>query len=309
MLSKLTLDQLRVLVAVADTGSFSAAGRALFRVQSAVSTSVANAERTLGVALWDRTARTPVPTPEGALLLDKARRVLAEVDELEGLAQSMSEGVEARVSLCVEALLPLAALVGVCTAFAKAFPRVDLVVDTQTLSAVSARVRDGSATLGVVSAAGLVAGVEAEALSVVRMVPVVAPGHPLARARGPLPTRALAEHVQLVLSEQRGDGGIPDQGVLSSRTWRVGDLHTKHALLLAGLGWGNLPAHLCRDDLARGRLVRIRPKAWREDEHVLTLSAIFLPRTADRPAHTWLRRELARRCTDESGPPTRRRRV
>ena len=53
MIGSLTLDQLRVLVAIADNGSFSAAGRSLGRVQSAVSQSVASLEDTQGVTLFD----------------------------------------------------------------------------------------------------------------------------------------------------------------------------------------------------------------------------------------------------------------
>ncbi len=52
MLDPMTLDQLRVLVAVAETGSFSAAARRLGRVQSAVSQSVQSLETALGTTLF-----------------------------------------------------------------------------------------------------------------------------------------------------------------------------------------------------------------------------------------------------------------
>ena len=54
MLDPLTLDQLRVLVAVAEEGSFSAAARKLGRVQSAISQSVQGLETALGVTIFDR---------------------------------------------------------------------------------------------------------------------------------------------------------------------------------------------------------------------------------------------------------------
>ena len=49
MIDSLTLDQMRVLVAVADAGSFSAAARKLGRVQSAISQSIQTLETTLGL--------------------------------------------------------------------------------------------------------------------------------------------------------------------------------------------------------------------------------------------------------------------
>ena len=49
MIDPLTLDQMRVLVAVADVGSFSAAARTLGRVQSTISQSIQTLETTLGI--------------------------------------------------------------------------------------------------------------------------------------------------------------------------------------------------------------------------------------------------------------------
>ena len=57
-----SLDQLRVFLAVVETGSFTAAGRRLMRATSAVSYSIASLEHQLGVALFDR-ERTRKPTP------------------------------------------------------------------------------------------------------------------------------------------------------------------------------------------------------------------------------------------------------
>jgi DNA-binding transcriptional LysR family regulator len=139
------------------------------------------------------------------------------------------------------------------------------------------------------------------------MMPVVAPQHPLAAVRGPISTTRLRDSIQLVLSELQGEGH-PDQAVLSSRTWRVRDLHTKHALLRAGLGWGNLPAHLVRDDLRARRLVAIRVEAWGEDEHKLYLSAVYRGDATFGPAHRWLLTYLEQLCLRDATPTRARRR-
>ncbi len=304
MFDPITLDQLRALVAVVEAGSFSAAARRLGRVQSAISTSMSNLEEQLGVVLWDRSGRTAKLTREGQAVLAAARRVLMEVDALRELALGMESGVEAQVALCVDALFPLDALVDVCSRFARQFPTVDLRVDTEVMSAVSERVQKGTATLGVAGPMGLVAGLERRALAPIRMLPVVATSHPLAARREPIPTSVLASAVQIVLSE-RVESGVADQAVLSPRTWRVGDLHTKHALLRAGLGWGNLPEHLIRDELERGELVLIRPAAWGAEPELLTLSAIFREGARFGPAHSWLIAELQSACARDgaAAPP------
>lgn len=294
-----TLDQLRVLLAVVEAGSFSAAARRLRRVQSAVSQAMANLEGQLGVTIFDRSTRVPTLTGPGRAVVGGARRICGEVDDLRQLAAGMARGLEDAVSLCVDAVFPLAALVELCRDFAAAFPTVPLRVDTQTLSTVSTRVLAGTATLGVANPAGVLPGLERSALAPIRMVPVVAAAHPLARVAGRVATARLAEHVQIVLSE-RDDGGVPDQGVLSPRTWRVADLHTKHALLREGLGWGNLPAYMAADDLRAGRLALLRPQAWGDDEHTLHLTAVRRPGAALGPAHRWVLEHLARLCTQHA---------
>jgi DNA-binding transcriptional LysR family regulator len=65
MIGSLSLDQLRVLVTIADTGSFSAAGRALGRAQSAISQIIASLEGAQGVSLFDRSGHRPRLTDIG----------------------------------------------------------------------------------------------------------------------------------------------------------------------------------------------------------------------------------------------------
>jgi DNA-binding transcriptional LysR family regulator len=148
------------------------------------------------------------------------------------------------------------------------------------------------------------AGLEHKVLTTIRMIPVVARTHPLAALRRPIPTTRLRDTIQLVLSELHGEGH-PDQAVLSSRPWRVRDLHTKHALLRAGLGWGNLPEHLVREDLRARRLVKIRVEAWGEDEHKLYLSAVYRGDVTFGPAHRWLLSHLEHLCLRDDRPPRR----
>ena len=301
MLDAVTLDQLRVLVTVVEEGSFSRAARRLRRVQSAVSQAMAKLESQLGVTVWSREGRLPVLTADGRVVLAAARRVLAEADALGSVARGLAGGVEAHVALCVDAIFPTSALVELCRGFVRAHPAVELRVYTETLSDVVARVREGACQLGVVGPAAEASGLVRQHLTSVRMVPVAAPSHPLAGLRGRISEAQAAPHVQVVLSE-RGER-TPDQGVLSGRTWRVVDLATKHALLLGGLGWGNMPEHVVRADLAKGRLVRLSLAAWGRDEHLLSLASVHLPELALGPATRWLLDALPALCAKAVGPP------
>jgi molybdate transport repressor ModE-like protein len=86
------LRQLTTLVAIADHGSFSAAARALYTVQSNVSGHIARLEKDLGVILVDR--QRGGLTDDGVIVVEKARRVLHELDDIQ--AEMASRGDEVR---------------------------------------------------------------------------------------------------------------------------------------------------------------------------------------------------------------------
>lgn len=267
---------------------------------------MANLEDELGVPIWDRSTKTPKLTDAGKTLLAATHRVLEEVEALSLLAKALEGGIEAKVLLCVDALFPQDILVNVFIAFARQFPTVELRIDTQLLGVVGKHVEEGRATIGLVGPLGTRVNLARRILSSLRMIPVVAPSHPLAAFVGAIPTKDFADHVQVVLSE-RGNEGVPDQGVLSPRTWRVTELSAKHEMLRAGLGWGNLPEPVVRADLVSGRLVAIQPAAWHPEEHVLRLSAVYRDDVELGPAHRWLLDELEACCKEAASPaPTTR---
>lgn len=79
----LDVDALLTFVAVIESGSFSAAAERLGQSPSGVSRSMSRLEAQLGMTLMQRTTRRQLLTEEGAWLLGRARRVLAELDDTE----------------------------------------------------------------------------------------------------------------------------------------------------------------------------------------------------------------------------------
>lgn len=89
------LRQLQALVAVAEEGTFSAAADALATVQSNVSAHIARLEKELGATLVDRSAGRL--TDEGAAVVDRARRIEAELESIRADVASMRHDVTGRV--------------------------------------------------------------------------------------------------------------------------------------------------------------------------------------------------------------------
>ena len=50
--------------------------------------------------------------------------------------------------------------------------------------------------------------------------------------------------------------------IAGERQWLLNDLGAKHDFLKAGLCWGHMPAHLVAEDLASGKLVELKRRAW-----------------------------------------------
>ncbi|WP_187428933.1 HTH-type transcriptional activator CmpR [Roseobacter fucihabitans] len=72
----MNLQQMRILLAVIDKGSFAAAGTQVGRSHSAISLQMKGLETELDVVLFDRTVRPPVPTAKAHVLADHARRIV-----------------------------------------------------------------------------------------------------------------------------------------------------------------------------------------------------------------------------------------
>lgn len=122
-----SLNGFMVFVQVAETRSFVAAGRLLGVSASAVGKSVARLEEKLGVRLFHRSTRSVTLTAEGALFLERSRRILAEI---EAAQQELSQASSApcgrlRVSLPMVSSLVLPVL----GEFMRAYPDIELDLD------------------------------------------------------------------------------------------------------------------------------------------------------------------------------------
>lgn len=285
MIDALTLDQLRVFAAVADTGSFRAAARRLSRVQSAVSHAIANMEGQLGVTLFDRGGHRPVMTPQGQALLANARDILLRVDALRARAQGLGEGVELELPLVVDTLFPIAQVGAAINVMRNAYPSVAVRVSVLPLGGPIQALLTGSHTLGIVAGEHFRhPRIAVQALSSVQMVAVVGAAHPLARRQHPaaaLGAPELADHLQIVQSDPSTLTEGRDFAVLSPQTCRVSGQDTKHALILAGVGWGRLPLWQVERDLAEGRLLRLPTDSLGRASQVATET--YLAHRVDQP--------------------------
>ena len=276
-----------MFLTVAEAGSFTGAAKRLGRATSVISYQIDNLEAQLGVSLFDRSGtRRPQLADAGRGLLAEACAVMQSVDRLMAKAKSISGGLETEISLAVDVMLPSWRLMDVARAFKTAFPTVTLRLHVETLGAITQMILDRTASLGICGALHLPTPMlERIAAGSVELTPVAAPFHPLAMSRAPQPGEA-KDHIQLVLSDRSSLTQGRDFGVLARETWRVADLASKHALLLAGVGWGSMPRPMIASDLQAGRLVALNLPDWPNVEVSFTLT--YRTDTPPGPAGQWL---------------------
>ena len=290
-----TFDQLRIFLAVVDTGSFAGAARKLNRAVSVISYGIANLEAQLGLILFDREGtRKPQLTIAGRAVLAEARGLAEGVDSLRAKVKGLLDGLEAEVDLAVDVMFPAERLGVILRAFAAEFPTVQLRLHVEALGAVTAMVLDGTAAIGLSGPlfAG-VEGLESVSMGSVAMVPVAAPDHPLGRMTD-IPPGAGREYTQLVLSDRSRFTEGRDFAVMSPKTWRLADLGSKHALLREGIGWGNMPLPMIEPDLVAGTLIRLRMPE--QPGGIYRFAGIWRRDTPPGPAAAWLVDRFVAQC-------------
>ena len=286
-----TFDQLALFLAVVETGTLAAAGRRLGRATSVVSYGIDNLERLLGVALFERAATRRLRLTEaGHAVAAEARQLAHGIDGLRAKVRGLLGGLEAELPVVVDVMLPTDRLVAALTDFQAAFPTVTVRLYVEALGAVAELLGRSDAAIGVCGPLyGATEEMVSHSIGGVAMLPVAAPGHPLARPG--VPAGAARQHLQLVLSDRSRLTEGQDFGVLALRSWRLADLGAKHALLRAGAGWGNMPEPMVRDDLATGRLVRLQLPEWPGVDY--PLQVIHPAARPPGPAGRWLMARFA----------------
>jgi len=145
----MTLEQLRMLVQVADSGSVLAAAEALLRTQPTVSVAIRKLEEEYGLQLLDRDSYRARLTPAGEAFCRKARQVLGEAEELSGLAHHLSAGAEPELRIAIEASCPMGDLLDTLGRCEKRFPATRFNLLGENIRGALERLREQEADLAI----------------------------------------------------------------------------------------------------------------------------------------------------------------
>ncbi|MDN3543238.1 LysR substrate-binding domain-containing protein [Kinneretia asaccharophila] len=267
------LRALRVFVRVIDEGSFASAARALDLAPAVVTRLVAELEDHLGARLINRTTRRLALTDIGEAYLERARRILSEVDEATALATSASTEPRGHLRVLVPPAIAVHQLAKHLPRFHKQFPQVT--VELSSPGGVEAV--DESFDITILHTRHPLDGdFVARRLARTEVILCASPEYLNRRGRPGHPDE-LREHDTLLpprselqrgIVFQRGAWGddeppgethtlVPRKPVLATS-----HLDTNYAAALHGLGVAGLPSFLIEDALMEHALERVLPE-WR----------------------------------------------
>jgi LysR family hydrogen peroxide-inducible transcriptional activator len=258
----MNLRDLRYLVALADVLHFGKAAEACHVSQPTLSTQVKKLEDELGVALVERAPRHVMLTPAGRDIATRARRVLAEVDQMRETARRTSDPEAGSVRLGLFPTLGPYLLPHVVPRIRARFPRLELLLVEEKTEAVLNMLRDGKLDAAVLAMPLHEDWLETQFLFEEPFLLAVPDGHPLAALRGDLRLSQLGDQHLLLLEEGHC---LRDQalevchmaGAGEKEGFRATSLETLRQMVAAGVGVTLLPMLAVKPPVSPSENIRL----------------------------------------------------
>ncbi|PKO45663.1 MAG: LysR family transcriptional regulator [Betaproteobacteria bacterium HGW-Betaproteobacteria-22] len=258
MASKLSLESLEVLDAIARKGSFAAAAESLFRVPSAITYTVRKLEQDLNVSLFNRSGHRAELTLAGAELLKEGRNLLNAANELESRVKRVALGVETELTIAISDLLDIEKIYPLLQRFYQQNfgTRIKLIQEVyggNWDALISGRADISFGAPGDAPPGG---GYIAKPIGALAFCYAVAPHHPLAMLDEPLQNQDIMLHRSISAADSSRSLSPRTSGILNGQdVLTVPDMRTKLAAQIAGLGAGFIPKNLAVKYAAKGQLV------------------------------------------------------
>ena len=257
------IELFRIFTRVVDCASFTRAAQTLALPRSSVSAAVQTLEERLGARLLHRTTRRVAVTQDGAAFYDRCQRLIADVEEAEGLFRQAPTQPEGRLRIDVPGRIGRLVLAPALSGFLERYPGID--IDLGMTDRAVNLVEDGvDAVLrvGTLAESGLIA----RPMGTLSLINVASPAY-LARHGVPRRPEDLPAHWAVPYASP-STGRVEawewlDQGRLRRMTLRsrvtVNSAEGSIACCLAGLGLIQIPEYDVRQHIEAGDLVEVMP--------------------------------------------------
>ncbi|ADZ91430.1 LysR family transcriptional regulator [Marinomonas mediterranea] len=255
-----TIDQLKILIAIAESRSLSHAAEKVSKTQPALTTAIKQLESVLNVSLFNREGYRLSLTNQGNILYQKAKKVIELHQEFIQTAHNYASGKEERISLAIEASFELETIFSKLEPLQQRHKSTQIVIKQEYLSGPVEQIHKGEVDLAITPIqAEFKKNGELEFLHVSKGALInVAASKLVNKFESLTSVKQLIDTYQVVVQDSGSMTTGVNVGVQSAqRYWYVNNFATKLSLIQSGMGWGRLPEHFVKDLLKSGELLEI----------------------------------------------------
>jgi LysR family transcriptional regulator, hydrogen peroxide-inducible genes activator len=282
-----SLRQLQYAVAIADLLGFRKAAERCRVSQPSLSAQIGELEAVLGTRLFERDRRRVIVTPQGAELVERARAVLREAEDLAERARRLGDPLAGTLRIGVIPTLAPYLVPRIRPALRRAFPRLGVLWVEDKTDVVVEKLEAGELDGVLLALEAEIGDVEREVVGYDPFVLATPPGHPLGMKRAPVTPAELRDASVLLLDDGHC---FRDQALAVCATadaqeleFRATSLTTLAQMVADGAGVTLMPALAVPTEAKRAGLV-IRPFA--EPAPGRTIALVWRKRSPVGPALT-----------------------
>jgi DNA-binding transcriptional LysR family regulator len=257
----MNLRHLAVFHAVAEAGTVNAAAERVHTSQPAISRELRNLEDRLGVVLFDRLPRGMRLTEAGEVLLGYAEKIFALEEAAERAMRALCDLEGGQLAIGASNTLGMYLLPAHVSDFYVRHPKVQLTLEIRNTEEIVRGVLDSRFGIGFVEGPVQEQAIEAREFRRDRLVAVISPGHPLAKARQ-LSVRALAAAPAILREPGSGtreivENAFAKHGLTLERVLQISSAEALKRAAMAGGGVGWVSELCVAEELSSGRLLEL----------------------------------------------------
>ncbi|WLQ13479.1 LysR family transcriptional regulator [Hahella aquimaris] len=252
----MTREQLRIFAAVVSEGGFRAAAKKFYRSQSAISKTIRALEEEIGFQLFQRDRYRPKLTEKGEAFSGKVNELLAKFSDLDSYTRELAMGYEPVIRVAVNHICPLEKVLPSLRECAARYANTQVDFYIETLEGAMQRLQENQADIAITYQERVHASLEVAPFSQIVLKVVATPDYLANLLRCDNGEPDLCRSTQIVV-EDSAIKRLDERYLLvdNGGKWAVNDHNLKKRMILAGLGWGRLPLHEIKEELAQGELL------------------------------------------------------
>ncbi|MGH9240594.1 MAG: LysR family transcriptional regulator [Vicinamibacterales bacterium] len=256
------LRQLEIIRAIADTGSFTAAGEKLHVSQSAISRQILLLEEELGEPVFHRIGRRIRITPAGESLLQLSHRVFQDLQETVSTISEKRDSLSGTIRLVGGMTVCLYVFPTLLAEVRRVHPHLDLKVTVGSAERSIAMLRSGAGDLGMITLPVEATDLVSVPVLQEELLLITYPAHPLAKKKSIAPADLDKQDFVLFetgsITRRLVEQFFAREGVNPKVIMETENVEIIKAMVRNGLGISIIPSQAAASDVKAGQLFRSR---------------------------------------------------